>query len=282
MDKYLIELYIFLLGTLIGSFLNVCIYRIPRKKSIVLPRSTCPHCNNRIRPWDNIPILSYILLGGKCRFCKQPISLRYPMVEFLTGFLFWLTLHTFGFTPVAFSYLIFLSALIVMAFIDIEHQIIPDVISLPGIVGGLLLAWLTLPLSVLQSLIGALVGGGVIYLVGFLSLAVLGKEGMGGGDIKLMAMIGTFLGWKNTLLTIFLGSVTGSLIGVSLILFKKKKRDDYIPFGPFLVLGAIVSLFLGNRIINWYFRMGDLTTLHQTLASPKLSLPILLSVFFPQ
>jgi leader peptidase (prepilin peptidase)/N-methyltransferase len=182
----------------------------------------------------------------------------------------------------AFSYWIFLSALMAIAFIDIEHQIIPDVISLPGIGVGLLLAWLTLPLSVLQSLIGALVGGGVIYLVSFISLAVLGKEGMGGGDIKLMAMIGTFLGWKNTLLTIFLGSVTGSIIGVSLILFKKKKRDDYIPFGPFLVLGAIISLFLGNRIINWYFRMEDLTALHQTLAFPKEFLPILRFVFFPQ
>lgn len=282
MDKYLIELYIFLLGTLVGSFINVCIYRIPRKKSIVLPRSACPYCNNRIKPWDNIPLLSYILLGGKCRFCKKPISLRYPIVEFLTGSLFWLTIRTFGLTPMAFSYWVFLSALMTIAFIDIEHQIIPDVISLPGIGVGLLLAWLTLPLSVLQSLIGALVGGGVIYLVSFISLAVLGKEGMGGGDIKLMAMIGTFLGWKNTLLTIFLGSVTGSIIGVSLILFKKKKRDDYIPFGPFLVLGAIISLFLGNRIINWYFRMEDLTALHQTLAFPKGFLPILRFVFFPQ
>jgi len=261
------ELYIFVLGTMVGSFLNVCIYRIPRKKSIIFPASACPNCGDPIKPWDNIPILSYILLAGKCRSCKRSISPQYPLVELLTGFLFWLTVHTFGLTLLAGAYLIFLSTLIVVAFIDLEHHIIPNSISLPGILTGFLLAWGTLPLSPLQSLIGILIGGGVIYLVSFISLAVLGKEGMGGGDIKLMAMIGAFLGWKSTLLTIFLGSLAGSVVGISLMILKEKKRDDPIPFGPFLVLGAIISLFLGNQIIEWYFSIGAPMALNPPPAS---------------
>lgn len=266
MNSPLIELYAFVFGAFIGSFLNVCIYRIPRKKSIILPASSCPHCGSSIKPWDNIPILSYIFLRGKCRSCKRSISLRYPIVELLTALLFWLTLHRFGLTLSTGSYLIFISTLIVIAFIDLEHHIIPNSISLPGIVIGFLLAWLTLPLSALQSLIGILTGGGFIYLVSLASLVILGKEGMGGGDIKLMAMIGAVLGWKNTLLTIFLGSVAGSLIGISLMTLKKKKRDDPIPFGPFLVLGAITSLFLGNQIMEWYFSLNDPMVLNQVPA----------------
>lgn len=280
MDNVLIEIYIFIVGTFIGSFLNVCIYRIPRKKSIIFPPSTCPHCGCRINPWDNFPILSYALLGRKCRSCKQPISFQYPLVELLTGLLFWLTIHTFGLKPQAFSYLIFIAALIVVAFIDLEHQIIPNIISLPGIVVGFMLACVTLPLSPKHSLIGILTGGGIIYLVSYFSLIFLGKEGMGGGDMKLMAMVGAFLGWKNALLTIFLGSLSGSIIGVSLMIFKKKKRGDYIPFGPFLVLGAIISLFVGDQIIGWYFNMANPIVLSPIPTSPGPLPSSLLSLFF--
>jgi leader peptidase (prepilin peptidase)/N-methyltransferase len=191
-----------------------------------------------------------------------------------------LTIHTFGLKPQAFSYLIFIAALIVVAFIDLEHQIIPNIISLPGIVVGFMLACVTLPLSPKHSLIGILTGGGIIYLVSYFSLIFLGKEGMGGGDMKLMAMVGAFLGWKNALLTIFLGSLSGSIIGVSLMIFKKKKRGDYIPFGPFLVLGAIISLFVGDQIIGWYFNMANPIVLSPIPTSPGPLPSSLLSLFF--
>lgn len=247
----------FLLGAIVGSFLNVCIYRIPRALSIIRPSSKCTSCNTPIKPYDNIPIISFLILGGKCRYCRTKISARYPIVETLNAFMYILTLWRFGLgwhTPVI---LVFCSAMIVITFIDLDFQIIPDTITLPGIPLGLLLGSLILPdpfsrssiLGFKESVIGLLSGGVLFYLIAFLS-----KGGMGGGDIKLMAMIGGFLGWKSILLTTFSGSLLGSIIGIFLMVFKGKGRKTKIPFGPFLAAGAILSLFYGQEISVFYLK----------------------------
>ena len=240
------------LGLLFGSFFNVCIYRIPRGESIVFPGSHCPHCNHAIKPWDNIPIVSYLALGGKCRFCKVRISWRYPLVEALTAGLFLYTVHRFSISRAGLVYLVFVSALIVISFIDIDHRIIPDKISLPGIVFGLLAAIFLLPLQWYDSLLGILIGGGIILVVGYLGELVFKKEAMGGGDMKLLAMIGAFLGWKLGLLTIFFASLAGAVIGLVMKMFT---GDEYIPFGPFLALGALGALFFGDRLLHWYWML---------------------------
>jgi leader peptidase (prepilin peptidase)/N-methyltransferase len=244
---YLVTL---ILGLLFGSFFNVCIYRIPRNESIVFPGSHCPHCDRDIKPWDNIPVLSYLILRGKCRFCKAGISWRYPLVESLTAALFLYTVHRFSISWDTLVYSIFVSALIVISFIDIDYRIIPDVISLPGIILGFLAAVFLLPLQWHDSLLGILIGGGVILAVGYLGELVFKKEAMGGGDVKLLAMIGAFVGWKLALLTIFFGSLAGAVIGLVMKLFT---GDEYIPFGPFLALGALAALCFGERFLHWYW-----------------------------
>jgi leader peptidase (prepilin peptidase)/N-methyltransferase len=254
-------------GLIIGSFLNVCIYRLPRDLSVVKPRSACPSCNTAIKAWDNIPVISYILLGGKCRKCGEKISARYPLVEALNGLLYIAVFQFFGIgwhLPFLFA---FVSAMVVITFIDLDFQIIPDVITLPGILIGLAAASFVLPdpfsslngssglnsLSVAgftNSVTGLLTGGGLYYLI-----AVASRGGMGGGDIKMMAMVGAFTGWKGVLLTTFLGSLTGSIIGIFLMVFKGKGRKTKIPFGPFLALGSLISLFYGGIIVDWYLGM---------------------------
>ena len=254
----------FALGLIIGSFLNVCIYRIPRGLSIILPSSRCPSCNTPIKPWDNIPIVSYILLRGKCRYCKVRISLRYPLVELLNAVLYLMVFLRFGFGLHTAVYFVFSSALIVITFIDIDFQIIPDRITLPGIPLGLLAGSLLLPDPFLRaaqlgwkgSLIGALSGFLFYYFVAVAGEKIFKKEAMGGGDIKMMAMVGGFLGWKGIILTTFLGSLFGSVIGIFMIIFKGRERGSLIPFGPFLALGAVVSLFFGQEIIIWYLFRG--------------------------
>jgi leader peptidase (prepilin peptidase)/N-methyltransferase len=252
-----IYIVIFILGSLIGSFLNVCIYRVPRNLSIITPSSRCPSCNIPIRPYDNIPIFSYIILGGRCRACKANIALRYPFVEFLNALLYVFVLWRFGLgwqTPV---YLILCSALIVITFIDLDFQIIPDRITLPGIPIGLLAGSFLLPdpflrdslLGFRDSVIGFLAGGGLFY-----AIAAISRGGMGGGDIKMMAMVGALMGWKSVLLTTFLGSFSGAVFGISLMILKGKGRKTKIPFGPFLALGALITLFFGQEILAWYFR----------------------------
>jgi len=236
------------LGLLFGSFFNVCIYRIPRQESIAFPASHCPHCQQPIKPWDNIPVLSYLLLGGKCRACRVPIAWRYPAVEALTAGIFVVLLHTYGISYELLWYLILLCALLVISFIDFDHRIIPDVISLPGIVLGLSASYF-LPITWFEAVLGAVVGGGLIFAVGSVGGWVFKKEAMGGGDVKLMAMIGAFLGWKLALLTIFFASLVGAVIG---IIQKIKTGQEYIPFGPFLSLGAVFALFVGNPLIRWY------------------------------
>lgn len=247
----------FIFGLVVGSFLNVCIYRLPRNMSVVRPSSACPSCNTPIKPWDNIPVLSYILLKGNCRKCGERISIRYPIVELMNGILYWIAFNYFGLGWHLPFLLSFISAMIVITFIDLDFQIIPDVITLPGIVIGLASAFFLLPdpfsLSVVgfkNSIAGLFIGGGLFYLI-----AVLSRGGMGGGDIKLMAMVGAFMGWKAVFLTTFIGSLVGSLVGIFLMIFKGKGRKTKIPFGPFLAFGSIITLFFGRAILHWYFQL---------------------------
>lgn len=248
----------FIVGSIIGSFLNVCIYRIPRNISIITPSSRCPSCNMPIKAIDNIPILSYIFLAGKCRECKAKISLRYPLVESLNAILYVLTLWRFGIEWYTLVYFILCSSLIVITFIDIDFQIIPDRITIPGIFIGLIAGSLFLPdpfmrysvLGFKSSIIGFTIGGTIYY-----AIAVISKGGMGGGDIKMMAMVGSFMGWKSVLLTTFIGSLTGSLFGLFLMIFKGKGRKTKVPFGPFLAIGTFITLFYGQELLDLYLKL---------------------------
>ncbi len=245
----------FVLGALIGSFLNVCIYRIPAGKSVVSPPSSCPVCNHRIRWFENIPIVSYLFLGGKCSSCKLKISLRYPAIEALAGLLFVLVYSSFGYSPVTLVYWLFAATLIVITFIDFDHQIIPDIISLPGIPIGFACSFFIPWLSWLDSLLGILLGGGILFAVAWLYEVLAKREGMGGGDIKLLAMLGAFLGWNAILPVIFIASLVGSLVGVPVMIMQKKDSRLAIPFGPFLAGAALVYLFWGKQIIYWYLHL---------------------------
>ena len=250
----MISLYLIvsLVGALIGSFLNVCIYRLPRHESIVWPGSHCPSCSRPIALYDNIPLVSYLFLLGRCRHCKAPIPFRYPVVEALNVIGYIGLLWFFGPSWPAVAYGLLYSALLVVAGTDLSHKIIPNVVTLPGIVVGLISAATILPLGLVNGLIGLLVGGGVLWVLAWASPYLFGKEGMGGGDIKLLAMIGAFLGWKPALMAIMVGSFLGSLVGITLIAARVIKREDYIPFGPFLVCGAVVAMFFGQSLLDWY------------------------------
>ena len=249
----MIELFIFILGSWIGSFLNVCIYRLPNSKSIVYPPSACPGCNTPIRFYDNIPILSFLLLRGKCRNCKAVISMRYPLVELMVGLFAVCAYLKFGLTLQALIIYLFIAALIVITFIDIDHRIIPDAISLPGIPIGFAASFFSPAITYLESLVGILVGGGSLLLVAWLYSLITHKEGMGGGDIKLLAMIGAFVGWQGVLLTIFLSSAIGTLCGLLVMIRSGKNMKLAIPFGPFLAMGAMIHIFFGTELIFWYF-----------------------------
>jgi leader peptidase (prepilin peptidase)/N-methyltransferase len=244
------------MGCCIGSFLNVCIYRLPQDLSIVSPRSFCPRCRTPVRGYDNIPLLSYLLLRGKCRSCGNIISWRYPLVEALTGGLAVALFLKYGLTISFFALFPFTAALVVITFIDLDHRIIPDVISLPGIVVGFGLSFLLPDPSWKESLIGLLAGGGSLYLVAVAYETLTKREGMGGGDVKLLAMIGAWLGWKAVLFTLFFGSLSGTLIGGGAMLLQKQGRHYAIPFGPFLAFGALAYLFFGPQLIDWYLNLG--------------------------
>lgn len=248
-------LWVFPVGLVVGSFLNVCIVRLPIGQSIVSPRSLCPTCHKPIAWFDNIPIISYIWLWGQCRQCQTPISIRYPVIELMNGIGYVGILATFGWTLAAGVYAVFLSALLVIAWIDLDHLIIPDVISLPGIALGLLAAATVLPIGFINSVVGVILGGGILWVLAILSPYLFGKEGLGGGDIKLLAMIGAFMGWQPVLLTLMLASVFGALVGIGLLAFKVMKRGHYIPFGPFLVGGALVALFFYADLVQWYVQI---------------------------
>ena len=240
----LLPIFIFLFGAAVGSFSNVCIYRLPKKLSIISPSSQCPSCSKGISPFDNIPIISFLMLRGRCRYCQSPISWRYPIIETITGLIFLSLYLNFRISPQFFIYALLIISLIIIAFIDLEHKIIPDVITFPGIIIGLAISIAMPHITLLNSFKGFVLGGGLFY-----AIAIISRGGMGGGDIKLIAMVGSFLGWKNVLLTIFLGSFFGSIAGIALIILKKKNRKDMVPFGPFLSLGAIVSIFFGRELI---------------------------------
>jgi len=240
------------LGLFIGSFLNVCIHRIPRSESIMWPASHCPVCNNPIKPWDNIPLVSYILLGGRCRSCSAKISLRYPVVETLSALLALSMLYRFGLTVSFGIYYFWACVLLVITFIDIDYQIIPDRLSLGGIILGLgLVYWL--PLTYKDAIIGLVLGSGLLIAVIYGYYFLTKKQGMGGGDVKLLGMIGVFTGWQGVLFTIFMGSLIGTLFGLPWALMQKKTMKAAIPFGPFLALGALIFVLWGTQLTDWYF-----------------------------
>ncbi|HQO57356.1 MAG TPA: prepilin peptidase [Candidatus Omnitrophota bacterium] len=253
---------VFIFGAIVGSFLNVCIVRLPHEESVVTPRSHCVHCKTMIPWYDNIPFISYLLLGGRCRACKKPISFRYVLVEFLTACCFFFFYKIYGLTAISAAYLVMVCGFIVAIFVDFEHRIIPDEISVGGMFAGLLFSLMIPALhgyeagpgvwpfvkSFGQSLLGVLVGGGAIYAMGLLGDFIFKKESMGGGDVKLLAMIGAFLGWKSALLTFFIAPFFGAVYG---IVEKIRTKDSAIAYGPFLVLGALISMFYGDAIIAW-------------------------------
>jgi leader peptidase (prepilin peptidase) / N-methyltransferase len=257
---------IFLAGLAIGSFLNVCIYRIPRKLSIILPSSHCPSCKSPIRPIDNMPVLSFLILRGRCRKCGARIEWRYPVVELVAGLLFLFGYLRFGFSFELFFYYAFSCALVVVTFTDLELRTIPDQITLPfmlvGLVGSLFPGLGSPGLSgsvhggfyagLFSSLLGIIVGGGSLTLVAYIYVKATGVEGMGGGDMKLSAMMGAFLGWKAVLAVIFLASLAGSVLGIFLMLVFRMSRRTPIPFGSFLAPAGILILFYWGHLVGWY------------------------------
>lgn len=249
----------FVFGAVVGSFLNVCICRMPKEESVVTPPSHCPKCNYRIRWYDNIPLVSYLMLRGRCRGCGTRISLQYPLVELINGLLTLALFLRFGLSLTFGVLFLFCSALVVITFIDLEHQIIPDEISLPGIVIGFTLSFFLPWNSWWGSLIGILLGGGSLLLVAYGYQWLTGKDGMGGGDIKLLAMMGAFLGWKAIPFIIFASSLIGSVVGVSIMLAQKKDSKLAIPFGPYLALGAVMYIFYGPQLIQWYLNLSGFT-----------------------
>jgi len=249
------EIVAFMVGAVVGSFLNVCIFRLPEGRSIIRPSSHCPHCQKPIRFYDNIPLVSFIVLKGKCRDCGGKISWQYPVVEFLTAVLCAALFHSFGFSWMGLVFFVFVCVLIVVAFIDLEHQIIPDVITLPGIPLFFLLAVLVVKVPWKEALLGVLIGGGVLFAIAFAYEKIAKREGMGGGDIKLLAMIGGFLGWKSLIFVLLFSSLVGALVGIGIMIAKKQDMKYAVPFGPFLAAAAVAYIFWGDafmRLLIYY------------------------------
>jgi leader peptidase (prepilin peptidase)/N-methyltransferase len=242
-----------LFGALIGSFLNVCIYRLPRGTSVVWPASACPGCGRGLSWFENVPILSYVALRGRCRSCKGGISVQYPLVEGLTALMFGLGWWYYGPSALLASRLLLGCALIVLFVVDLEHQLLPHAITLPGIVVGFLISFVAEP-GWLDSLIGIVVGGGILLGMAYGYFWLRHQEGLGMGDFKMLAMIGAFLGWKLTLLTLMLGSLAGSVVGLGLIVSGRGGLASKLPFGTFLAAGAAVAATVGTSILDWYLR----------------------------
>lgn len=243
-----------LLGLVVGSFLNVVILRLPdQSQSIVFPASHCPECSAMISWYDNIPILSYLILRGRCRHCRGTISIQYPLVELTMALLSAALMYRFELSLTTAGYFIFCAALLVIIFIDIHHQIIPDLISLPGILIGVLFSLVSDTVTWQSSLIGILAGGGVLYAVAFLYAMLRKIDGMGGGDIKLLAMLGAWLGWQSLPFIILVSSLTGSIVGLIAMRSQKKGGQTRIPFGPFLSLAALVYTFFSEKILYFYY-----------------------------
>jgi leader peptidase (prepilin peptidase) / N-methyltransferase len=239
------------LGLSVGSFLNVCIYRLPRRESLVSPPSRCPRCGRTLRWFDNIPVVSWLALGGRCRQCRTPISIQYPIIEVVTAVLAIAIVATTPAGPLLVSRLILATALVVLFMIDLEHQILPNSITLPGIAIGLALS-LFAPPGPGDAAIGAALGAAVLYAIAAGYFMVRGEEGMGMGDVKMLAMIGAFLGWRAVILTLVLSSFAGAAIGIALLSTSRGGMRYALPFGTFLALGALVAMFAGDAIIAWY------------------------------
>jgi leader peptidase (prepilin peptidase)/N-methyltransferase len=240
-----------LFGLAVGSFLNVCIHRLPDRKSVVSPGSRCPGCGYELRWLDNIPVVSYLMLGGRCRSCRAPISIRYPIVETVTMVVFVAHYLIIGPDILLVPRLFFACLLIVLFAIDLEHHLLPNAITLPGIVIGLIFS-LLLPPGLVSAALGTLIGGGSLWLIGEAYYRFSGQEGMGGGDVKMLAMIGAFLGWKLAIVTLVFSSIAGALIGLLVLAIKKGGLKYALPYGTFLALGALIASLFGDRIVAWY------------------------------
>ncbi len=253
MIKFILTVWMFLLGASIGSFLNVVIYRLPKGESIIVPPSHCPKCNHRLFLWDLIPVFSYIFLRGRCRYCGERISIRYLLVEGFLGLCFSILFLNFDFTFFTLKSLIFISLLLPIFFIDLEHMIIPDILSIPGALLGIVLSLFEGRL--MEGVKGGIVIGIILLLIYFLALIIYKQEGMGQGDIKLGLLLGSFLGLKLGMLSLFLGFILGGLVSIVLIILKTKRLKEYIPFGPFLIISGIFSYFWGEKLINFYLSL---------------------------
>lgn len=251
MEAFISWMYIFTAGVILGSFYNVCIYRIPKEESVVFPPSHCTVCGNRLKPLDLLPVLSYLFLKGKCRYCSEKISPRYALVELFTGIVFLLIFLEYGLSIIFLKYIILSSFLIIIGIIDYDTTDVYFKVTAAGIVIGIILAaaaWF-FHISILDSILGAFLGGGVIFLIVFLT------KGMGEGDIEICLLSGLYLGLWKTVVLLFLSFVIGGIIGVLLIILKKKTRKDYIPFGPFIAAAGIITMLFGDSIINWYLNL---------------------------
>lgn len=256
----LILIFAGLFGAIIGSFLNVVILRLPEEgSSIAYPSSHCPQCKTALSWYENIPVFSYLVQFGKCRHCKTSISIQYPVVEILMALLTSALVNRFGLSLQTGGFFLFSAALLTVVFIDLQHQIIPDIISLPGIVVGFLFSFFNLQISWLDSLLGIVLGGGVLYGIAMAYYLWRKQDGMGGGDIKLLAMLGAFLGWQSLPFIIFASSLSGSLVGIITLIVKRKGSNTRIPFGPFLSLAALIYLFFSKEILFYFqaYLTGD-------------------------
>ena len=248
-----LNLFALVFGAVVGSFLNVCIFRLPAEASIVKPRSQCPYCHHPIRNRDNIPLISFIILRGKCRDCGGKISWHYPLVELITALLALLLFLKFSLTLNFLIFFIFTAVLIVITFIDLDHQIIPDILTLPGIPIFCLAAIFLLKIPWLEALLGLLIGGGILFTIAFVYELISKREGMGGGDIKLLAMIGGFFGWKSLIFILLFSSFSGAMVGITAMIIKKQDMKYAVPFGPFLSAAAIAYLFSGDAFMRLLF-----------------------------
>jgi leader peptidase (prepilin peptidase)/N-methyltransferase len=240
-------------GLIIGSFLNVVIYRVPREMDISRPRSRCPHCGNLIPWYRNVPVFSWIVLRGRCGDCRGPISVRYPLVEAAVGVLFGAALYRWGVSWSALSSMVFGAVMLALALIDYDFKILPNVITLPGIAVGFALSFLDPRVTWIDAAIGIVVGGGLLYTVAWAYLKLRDQQGMGMGDVKMIGMIGAFVGWQGVLLTIFLGSLFGSVVGLTLMKLKGREWDYALPFGTFLALAAVIVDWGGPALLAWYW-----------------------------
>jgi len=243
-----------LFGAIVGSFLNVCIYRLPRGASVVWPASACAKCGRALAWYENIPVVSYLVLAGRCRTCREPISARYPIVEVLTALMFAGAWWYYGPSLLLVARVVFGCALIVLFAIDLEHHLLPNAITLPGIAVGFVFSFFTEP-GWLASLVGILLGGGILYATAEAYYRIRGEEGLGMGDVKMLAMVGAFLGWQLTFMTLMLASIAGSVIGGAMILLQRGGMKTALPFGTFLAVGAALAATVGLPLLDWYIHL---------------------------